>query len=71
MEQVLKAIWRKVESSTDLQSYKDLYYFCKETMKTNNPLGIEYLLRLSDRIEAVIPQLPSEKMGEFLNFTMK
>lgn len=62
MEQVLKAIWRKVESSTDLQSYKDLYYFCKETMKTDILLGVEYLLRLSDRIEAVIPQLPGEQI---------
>ena len=47
MEQVLKAIWRKVESSTDLQSYKDLYYFCKETMKTDKEfMATEYAPKL-------------------------
>ena len=57
MRKVLDAIYKKVESGIDYQAYVDLRDFCRETMKTNIPLGVEYLMRLSDRIESVIPQI--------------
>ena len=57
MEKVLSAIYKKVESGTNYQAYVDLRDYCKETMKTDIPLGMKYLLLLSDRIESVIPML--------------
>ena len=59
MREILNAIYKKVLTTTDYQAYVDLRDFCKEAMKTNIALGVEYLLLLSDRMETVIPQLDS------------
>ena len=57
MEKLLSTIYKIVENSIDYQAYVDLRDCCKETMKTDVPLGLKYLLLLSDRIEGVIPTL--------------
>lgn len=57
MKIVLDAIYNKVKSGVDYQAYVDLKNFCHETMKSDVPLAVEYLLKLSDRIEDVIPQI--------------
>ena len=59
MREILNAIYKKVLTTTDYQAYVDLRDFCKEAMKTNIALGVEYLLLLSDRMETVIPRLAS------------
>lgn len=59
MREILNAIYKKVSETTEYQAYVDLRDFCKEVMKTDIPLGIEYLLLLSDRMETVIPRLTS------------
>ena len=65
MKRVLEAIYATVRNSTDLRSYVDLKDFCREVMKTDTALAVRYLLLLSDRIEQVMPGLPSEDMGKF------
>ena len=65
MKKVLDAIYNQVESGTDYQAYVDLRNFCQETMKSDIPLGVEYLVKLSDRIESVIPKIHKiEKLKE-------
>ena len=59
MREILNAIYKKVSETTEYQAYVDLRDFCKEAMKTNIALGVEYLLLLSDRMETVIPRLDS------------
>jgi len=59
MREILNAIYKKVSETTEYQAYVDLRDFCKEAMKTDIPLGVEYLLLLSDRMETVIPRLAS------------
>ena len=57
MRKVLDAIYKQVESGANYRAYVDLRDFCKETMKSDIPLGVEYLVKLSDRIEQVIPSI--------------
>ena len=65
MRKVLDAIYKQVESGTNYRAYVDLRDFCKETMKSDIPLGVEYLVKLSDRIEQVIPSIKEiEKLKE-------
>lgn len=65
MRKVLDAIYKQVESGTNYRAYVDLRDFCKETMKSDIPLGVEYLVKLSDHIEQVIPSIQEiEKLKE-------
>ena len=65
MRKVLDAIYKQVESGTDYRAYIDLRDFCRETMKSDIPLAVEYLIKLSDRIETIIPELQDvEKLKE-------
>ena len=65
MRKVLDAIYKQVESGTNYRAYVDLRDFCRETMKSDVPLGVEYLVKLSDRIERVVPQIQeTEKLKE-------
>lgn len=58
MEQLLQRISQKIEKDPlGYQAYDDLYAMCREAMKTDVPLGIRYLVKLSDTIEAVIPTI--------------
>ncbi len=42
MEQLLGKILEKIKkTSYSFQTYEDLYYMCKETMKTDNPPPID------------------------------
>ena len=56
MEQLLSLIFEKIKKDPlGYQAYEDLYAMCRETMKTDAPLGVKYLVKLSDAIEEVIP----------------
>lgn len=55
MRKLLETIYRKLKKdSYSFQLYEDLLYMSKEAMKTDVPLGVEYLKRLSAECEAAI-----------------
>lgn len=65
MKKLLDTIYKRVTIGTDYQAYLDLRNICQETMKSDISLAVEYLMKLSDRIERVIPQMQDvEKMRE-------
>ena len=55
MKQLLEKILEKIKKTPDIQVFKDLYYMCLETMKTDLPLAVEYLVYLSDELDRAIP----------------
>lgn len=67
MEQLLGKILEKIKkTSYSFQTYEDLYYMCKETMKTDNPLAVKYLKLLSEECENAIrnPSLTERQLQE-------
>ncbi|MDL2302053.1 phage terminase large subunit [Lachnospiraceae bacterium OttesenSCG-928-D06] len=62
MEKVLKQICQQIQKTPEeFRPYEDLYYMCKEAMKTDIPLGVRYLKMLSADLEEIIPIQPDEK----------
>jgi predicted phage terminase large subunit-like protein len=62
MQELLEKILAKIKKSPhELQAYEDLYYMCLETKKTDIPMGVSYLKKLSECIEAAIPEMSDEK----------
>ena len=58
MEELLRKIFSKIQKDPDdLRAYRDLLNICRETLKTDIPLAVEYLEKLSDWIEEVIPRI--------------
>lgn len=70
MEMLLFAIFQKIQKDPeDMQAYRDLLNICRETMKTDIPLAVEYLEKLSDWIEEIIPGIKDiGKMREMFSF---
>lgn len=70
MEMLLFAIFQKIQKDPeDMQAYRDLLNICRETMKTDIPLAVEYLENLSDWIEEIIPGIKDiGKMREMFSF---
>lgn len=65
MKQLLEKISEKIKKADySYQPYEDLYYMCKETMKTDIPLGVKYLKWLSAECEKTIssPVLSEEEL---------
>jgi len=55
LKELLSKIFQKIKkTSGEFQTYEDLYFMCKEAMKTDIPLGVEYLKLLSLECEHVI-----------------
>ena len=56
MEQVLlEKIFEEVKRTHNVRAFTDLKDICRETLKTDVPLAVEYLVKLSDECERVIP----------------
>lgn len=55
MEQVLIKIAEKIEKDPSMGTLKDMYDFCREVMKTDIPLAVKYLVKLSDELDKAIP----------------
>lgn len=55
MKQLLEKILEKIKKTPELQVFTDLYYVCLETMKTDTPLAVKYLVYLSDELDKAIP----------------
>lgn len=70
MEMLLVAIFQKIKKDPeDMQAYRDLLNICRETMKTDVHLAVEYLEKLSDWIEEIIPGIKDiGKMREMFSF---
>lgn len=70
MEELLRKIfWKIKKDPEDMQAYRDLLNICRETMKTDIPLAVEYLEKLSDWIEEIIPGIKDiGKMREMFSF---
>ena len=59
MEMLLLTIFQKIKREpSDYQAYEDLYHICLETQKAGaRALAAEYLEKLSDELEKVIPTI--------------
>ena len=55
MELVLKKIAEKIRKDPSLTAFKDMYDFCREVMKTDVSLAVEYLVFLSEELDKAIP----------------
>ena len=65
MRQLLEKISEKIKKADfSYQAYEDLYFMCKEAMKEDVPLGVEYLKWLSGECEKAIlsPTLSEEEL---------
>lgn len=72
-QQLLETIFSEVEKKNgSLRAYEDAYYICLDTKKTERPLAIRYLKRLSNDIEGKIPTLSqSEDILKLFNLHKK
>lgn len=62
MEALLKKILGKIKKEPyGLQAYDDLRCMCLEAMKEDLPLGVRYLVLLSEQCEKAIPTIADEK----------
>ena len=52
---LLEKIFHEIKKSHSIRAMTDLYHMCLETMKTDIPLAVRYLVRLSDELDRVIP----------------
>ncbi len=70
MEMLLVAIFQKIQKDPgDMRAYRDLLNICRETMKTDIPLAVKYLEKLSDWVEEIIPGIDDiGKMREMFSF---
>lgn len=57
MKKLLETIYETVRNGTDYDTFKDLKYMSQECLKTDVPTAVEYLKKLSHRLEEVIPSL--------------
>lgn len=52
MKELLEKILGQIKKTpSGVRAYEDLYHICLETQKTDIPLSVEYLKKLSDIIE--------------------
>lgn len=56
MTEILEKIFSEIEKG-DMRAYEDAYYMCLEAKKTDIPLAVRFLRRLSDKIEEEIPKV--------------
>ena len=62
MKELLEKILGQIKKTpSGVRAYEDLYHICLETLKTDIPLSVEYLKKLSDIIENRIPQSETDK----------
>lgn len=60
MEQLLEIIYQRFKSG-DLKAGEDLYYMCREAMKTDIPLGVKWLKILSEDISTHMATCQNEE----------
>lgn len=55
MQKLLKKIAEKMQKDPSLRVFTDMYHICLEVAKTDIPLSVEYLVRLSEALDKAIP----------------
>lgn len=55
MELLLQKIFQEIKKTYSIQAMRDLKDICRETLKTDVPLAVEYLIKLSEECESTIP----------------
>ena len=55
MQKLLKIMLEKMQKEPSSQVYTDIYHICLEVLKTDIPLAIEYLVKLSEELDKAIP----------------
>jgi predicted phage terminase large subunit-like protein len=55
MEVLLKKIAKKMKKDPSIGVFTDMYHICLEVIKTDESLGVKYLVELSDELDRVIP----------------
>ena len=55
MQKLLKKIAEKMKKDPSLRVFTDMYHICLETLKTDIPLAVGYLVELSGELDKVIP----------------
>ena len=62
MKQLLETIFTEVKKSHSIRAMTDLKDMCRECMKEDIPLSVQYLEKLSDELEVIIPQIDDLKI---------
>ena len=55
MQKLLKVISKNMKKSPSMRVFTDMYHICLEVLKTDIPLAVEYLVKLSDELDKAIP----------------
>ena len=55
MQKLLKIIAEKMQKDPSLQVFTDMYHICLDVLKTDVPLAVEYLVKLSGELDKAIP----------------
>lgn len=72
MKLLLEKISEKMKKDPSMEVFKDMYSICCETMKTDIPLGVEYLVELSGECEkAIWDKRFEDKIVELYSFHKK
>lgn len=63
MRELLSIIFRKIKKDpADMRAYRDLLNMCREAMKEDVPLAVEYLEKLCDECERVVPMMATSNL---------
>ena len=57
MKELLEKIFQETKRSHSIRAMTDLKDICRECMKTNVPLAVEYLVKLSEECEVAVPYI--------------
>ena len=55
MQKLLKVIAEKMRKNPSMRVFTDMYHICLEVLKTDIPLAVEYLVKLSEELDKAIP----------------
>lgn len=65
--ELIKRVFLKIEKEPEnYQVYEDLYFLCKNEIENGNLKAVEYLRKLSDKIEIELPKAEKENDVKFL-----
>ena len=66
MQKLLKIVSEKMQKDPSLQVFTDMYHICLDVIKTDVPIAVEYLVKLSNEIERYIvtPSLSEKDLRE-------
>lgn len=65
--ELIKRVFLKTEKEPEnYQAYEDLYFLCKNEIENGNLKAVEYLRKLSDKIEIELPKAEKDEDVKFL-----